>query len=362
MTTEESLQIELIRILCILTMIWVHVSPGLSIPSYVNGGPLDSLGLVLGRTLGRISVTTLSFISGYLFWRTAIGRPTRDVLRRLMAGILLPMLVWSALFLILAALKEVLLAQPASALGRVEPGLWGLFNAWSGFASPQANLSLFFIRDLLVATVILRLAAPLISGAPLLAVLLALGLVALPQTEPVLFRPSILLFMVLGAVAAHGNLSVTRLSRPHLALTLGLFLTLLTVAMARTGLTEDNHLGTLHDLMRRAGIGLLMLALTGVLAHSRRATRLAPLGRHCFLAYLSHVPLLGIAWPAWQYFVGSQDQITYLVFYLVMPVACLTLAALAGRALDHAPVPLQVLLRGKSQAADARGQTLRQSL
>lgn len=361
MDREESLQIELIRVLCILTMMWVHVSPGLSIPSYVNGGPMDTVGLVLGRTLGRISVTTLSFISGYLFWRTAIGRPARDVARRLIAGILLPMLVWSALFLILAALKEVLVAQPASALGRVEPGLWGLFNAWTGFAGPQANLSLFFLRDLLVATVLLRLAAPLISSAPLLAVLLALGLVALPQTEPILFRPNILLFMVLGAAAARGNLTITRLSRPRLALTLGLVLTLLTVAMARTGLTVDHHLDTLHDLLRRAGIGLLMLALTGVLVRSRRAAWLAPFGRHGFLAYLSHVPLLGIAWPAWQRLAGAQDQPAYLIFYLVMPVACLAMATLGGRVLDLAPVPLQILLRGKSIAAPPKGLPLRPS-
>lgn len=362
MTTEESRQIELVRVLCILTMIWVHVSPGLSIPSYVNGGPADIVGLFLGGTLGRISVTTLSFISGYLFWRTAIGRPARDVVRRLLAGILLPMLVWSALFLILAALKEVLIAQPASALGRVEPGLWGLFNAWTGFASPQANLSLFFVRDLLVATVILRLAAPLISAAPLVAILLALGLVALPHTSPILFRPNILLFMVLGAVAARGGWTTTRLSRPHLALTLGLFLTLLTLAMARTGLTDGYHLDTLYDLMRRAGIGLLMLALTGVLARSRRAARFTPLGRHCFLAYLSHVPLLGIVWPAWQRFVGTQDQPAYLIFYLAMPVACLAMAAFAGRALDRAPVSLQILLRGKSLSASAKGMPLRQSV
>ncbi len=245
MDREESLQIELIRVLCILTMMWVHVSPGLSVPSYVNDGPMDPLGLFLGRTLGRISVTTLSFISGYLFWRTAIGRPFSEVVRRLFAGILLPMLVWSAAFLLLAFLKEALVDQPASALDRVQPGFWGLFNSWTGLAGAQANLSLFFIRDLIISTLILRLAAPLISAAPVAALLLTLGLLALPQTAPVLFRPNIFLFMLLGAVVARAGQTITQLSRPGLALSLGLLLTLLTIAMVKSGLAGQHHIGVL---------------------------------------------------------------------------------------------------------------------
>lgn len=362
MDREESLQIELIRVLCILTMMWVHVSPGLSIPSYVNDGPMDPLGLFLGRTLGRISVTTLSFVSGYLLWRTAIQRPVREVLARLLAGILLPMLVWSALFLVLALLKEVLVTQPASALGRVEPGFWGLVNAWTGLAGPQANQSLFFIRDLIVATLILRLAGPLISAAPALAILIAVGIVALPQTAPVLFRPNILLFMVLGAAVARSGLTIPQLSRPGLALALGLFLTVLTVVMVKYGLTDAHHLGVLHDVLRRAGIGLLMLALTVVLARRVWAARIAPLGRHCFLAYLMHVPLIGIIWSGWQAAGGTSDQPAYLVFYLTMPALCLALATMVGRALDHGPAALQILLRGKSLGPAATRLPFRQSV
>ena len=347
MGKDDSLQIELIRIFCILTMMWVHVSPGLTFPSYVNGGPMDYVGLFLGQTMGRISVTTLSFISGYLFWRTGVGRPLGDVARRLTFAILLPMLVWSVIFLTLASLKETVTGHGASAMGRIVPGFWGVLNAISGLAGPTANESLFFIRDLAVATLILRISAPLIRRAPLIAIALALGLLALPETAPILFRPNILVFMVLGALAAQGGMTIGYLSRPRLALGVGLSLTVLTVVMTRADIVSGQNLGTLHDLLRRAGIGFLMLALTRGLASNSLMMRMAVVGRHGFLAYLSHVTVVGILWTIWQHICGTETQPAYLIFYLLTPPFCFALAAWAGSMLDHWPPLAQILLRGK---------------
>lgn len=348
MGRQESLQIELVRVLCILCMMWVHVSPGFSFETYVNGGPMDVVGLFLGRTLGRISVTTLSFISGYLFWRTAAYRPWRPVLRRVLAGLFLPFLVWSALFLLLAVFREQFIGQPSTALERVAPGFWGQLNAWAGLTGPTANLSLFFIRDLIVASLILRLSVPLVARQPAVAVGLALIVATvLPQTAPVLFRPNILLFMVLGAVAARQGATISSLSRPRYALVGGLLLTLLTVLMAKSGLTERLGIESAHDLLRRAGIGLLMLALTRVLLRRDWTATIARLGRHGFLAYLIHAPLAGTVWVLWQAAIGDADDPSYLFFYLGTPPLCLALAAGLGCFLDNRSQPLQLLLRGK---------------
>ena len=331
MGRQESLQIELVRVLCILCMMWVHVSPGFSFETYVNGGPMNVVGLFLGRTLGRISVTTLSFISGYLFWRTAAYRPWRPVLRRILAGLFLPFLVWSALFLLLAFFREQFIGQPSTALERVAPGFWGLLNAWAGLTGPTANLSLFFIRDLIVASLILRLSVPLVARQPAVAVGLALIVATvLPQTAPVLFRPNILLFMVLGAVAAREGASISSLSRPRYALVGGLLLTLLTVLMAKSGLTERLGIDSAHDLLRRDWTATI-----------------ARLGRHGFLAYLMHAPLAGSFWVLWRAAIGDANDSSYLLFYLGTPPLCLALAAGLGCFLDNRSQPLQLLLRGK---------------
>ena len=64
MNRNESVQIEVVRVFCILSMMWVHASPGLGHPSVINEGVFALVGNLLGQKLGHISVTTLSFISG----------------------------------------------------------------------------------------------------------------------------------------------------------------------------------------------------------------------------------------------------------------------------------------------------------
>ena len=93
MHPKESLQIDLARALCITSMMWVHVNPGLSVPSFLNGGRARVVGLVCGEIPGRICVTPLSFISGCLFWHTSTDKPLKQVRRRLALSIYLPVLV-----------------------------------------------------------------------------------------------------------------------------------------------------------------------------------------------------------------------------------------------------------------------------
>ena len=45
---NESAQIEVLRALCITMMMWVHVSPGISNPSFVNTGDHAWIGAALG--------------------------------------------------------------------------------------------------------------------------------------------------------------------------------------------------------------------------------------------------------------------------------------------------------------------------
>ncbi len=350
MDKTESAQIELIRIICIMSMMWVHVSPGLSVPSLVNGGSLDVVGQFLGNTLGRISVTTLSFISGYLLWRTAANRSLRDVVRRLAITVYLPTLVWSGAYIVLTLAKSKLLGLNAASLDESTGGLTGALNAWAGLTGPTANLSLFFIRDLIVSTLIVHASFPLLRRAPWLIVLMVLPLAFFESLSPILFRPQILIFVTLGAASARAGLTIPQLSRPLIALPCGFALVILAYFLTiRFPNARLEHLT--HNLFGRAGLGFLILALTYALRAKTQGWASMDIGRHCFLAYLSHVPAIGVLWVIWQHLIGGAQEPSYILFYLAMPPVILALAALCGRTLDLAPNGLQILLRGKAVAA-----------
>lgn len=347
MNRNESRQIEIIRVFCIISMMWAHVSPGLSVPSVVSAGTFDWLGDILGHTLGRVSVTTLSFLSGFLLWQSRGSRSIANIIGHRFGAVVLPMLTWSAIFLMLAVAKEIVFAHPSTALRDIRTDPRGLIDAWTGLAGPMANESLFFLRDLFVATVLLCLVGPLFDKTPLLVVGAVLAATLAQVTAPVIFRPSILCFMTLGAWANHSGLTIDRLSRPALALTAGFILIATEIALAHTGNLGSALVLRSIDLLRRGSVGAFVFVLTGTGMKLLPLGPVARLGRHSFLAYLSHASVIGILWLFWTSHIGDQTVDSYLLFYLATPFATFAMAVAAGNLLDRAVPTLQLLLRGR---------------
>ncbi|WP_347311688.1 acyltransferase family protein [Defluviimonas sp. SAOS-178_SWC] len=347
MPQDEGRQIELLRVLCITSMMWVHVNPGLSTPTIVSTGEYQLIGTVFGNTLGRISVSLLSFISGYLIWASLRRDSFGSITLRRFRAVIVPILVWSAIFLALAYTKKAVTGDGAHAVAEVELRPWTLFVAWSGLTGPTANQSLFFLRDLFVSTLILRATVPLVERVPAIAALAALVLASNDALAPIVFRSSILQFMFFGAIAARLGYTIAGISRPLVALSLGYLMTVAGfAAITDPGIPQLQFLH-LPLLLRRAGIGFLLLAYSAAFLALFPRTNIAKLGRHAFLAYLMHVPTMGILWAAWVEVVGDGDQQSYVFFYLGAPVVVFMLASWLGRALDRAPPAVQLLLRGK---------------
>lgn len=347
MPSEESRLIETLRVFCITAMMWVHVNPGLSSPSVVTTGEYALVGAVLGNTLGRVSVSVLSFISGYLLWQRSRAVPPLAHAMRRFRAVLVPMLVWSALYILLAVMKEPLTGIIAHKLEGIDYDAESLANAWAGITGPTANLSLFFLRDLFVATLILRAAVPLIDRAPVIVAAVVLAGASGDVLQPLIFRPSILQFLFFGALAARFGCSLAGLSRPLVALSLGYLITV--AGLVAIGQEANPLLQALHlpNLLRRVGISFLVLAVAATLLARMSGLGLHRAGRHAYLAYLLHVPLLGIFWAFWRALVGGPEATSYLAFYLCAPLLAFVFAIGLGRMLDAAPGVVQIALRGR---------------
>lgn len=347
MPSEESRLIETLRVFCITAMMWVHVNPGMSSASIVTSGEYALVGAVFGNTLGRVSVALLSFISGYLLWQRVRAMPIATVAMRRFRSVLVPMLVWSALYILLAVMKEPLTGVMAHKLEGIELDAGSLANAWAGVTGPTANLSLFFLRDLFVASLILRIAAPLIDRAPIAVAVAAVVVASGDALQPLIFRASILQFVFFGALAARLGYDLTGISRPLVALSFGYLFSVAGLALPSS--SGNPLLQTLHlpILLRRIGVSFLVLAFAAALIARAPGLGLHRAGRHAYLAFLMHVPLLGILWAFWRGFVGGPDERSYLGFYLFAPIVVFAFAVLLGGALDRAPRVVQMALRGR---------------
>ena len=344
---DESRLIDVVRVLCITSMMWVHVNPGPSVPSIVNVGEFHWIGLFLSDVLGRMSVCTLTFVSGYLFWKMHVFAPLPVIIGRLVRGLVIPMVLWGMVFLVLAFAKAALLG-PSTAIEEINSTPLGYLNAVFGLSGHTANESLFFLRDLVVATILLRLMWRVVMAAPLVAVCAVIALTSFVDLQPLLFRSSILVFLTLGAATARLGSGVANLSRPEIAVPAAAIVAIAYVAIVIIGSRSGTPAPEIAGMLRRIGLMLLALVAARALLFTAAGDALAGAGRHMYLAYLAHVPLFGVAWAVWQHAAGGPLQESYVIFYVASPIVAIGVAVVAGTLIDRAPPALQKLIRGRA--------------
>jgi hypothetical protein len=353
-----SLSISIMRVLCIAFMMTVHVNPAFDLSAYALDEPMRHLGAVLTETLGRASVATLSFVSGWLLVGSLERRaPPRLALDRLRT-LYLPMATWNALFIAATLLAAALFGTATTrsgALAAMSP-LEMAGSAVLDLDGSSASPALGFLRDLAACSLIViagvsalrQIAAPAWARAALQAAILALCVAAtlLNALEPLVLRPSILLFMTAGALLRW------RGGAPRLP---GRALPALLALVATVALAVDfqlipalSELGAeVWNLLLRVTLTAFMICLAGVLARRSIGARLAPLADAVYLAYLSHTIIISTLWQVWRAAVPQPEGPAYPIFYLAAPAAAMAAAVAAAPLLGWLPPAVQIALAGK---------------
>lgn len=327
-------------------MMYVHVSPGLSQASIVSGGSFNWLEDTLGNNLGRASVATLSLISGYLLVRTAASLPVLLVARRRFRTLLVPMLVWNLIYCLLVWGKVVFLgyASDNALVGESKD----LLAMLTGLTGPTANLSLFFLRDLFVSLIVVRLILQWLRRFPVLIMMVFGAATLLDWLEPVIFRPSILFFVCAGAVYAQRASDLTGWLTPKILALVGVSMA---VGLFLLRNTHASVASEAEDLMRRVLLIFLTLMVCSYLVGTRAGGWLAEFEPRIFETYLMHVPLISILWMPWSAYIGGAQDYSYTLFFLSMPVVAMGAGQILGALIDGRPPVIQMMLRGKNRNA-----------
>lgn len=342
--TDESQQLQICRVLCIFFMMSVHVNPGMGAASVVSVGDFAWLGNLWGNFLGRASVAALSFFSGYLIIRTASAVSLADVARRRFGTLIVPMLVWNLIFCLLLIIKVRILDEPSNnPIWKPDVDLLALLT---GLTGRTANESLFFLRDMFVALLIVKFTAPWLRRWPLLVLGGVLVVTLFHLTAPLIFRPSILFFVAAGAVCAQRT---DRLAELMTLRRMIIAAAIIIAALAALSTTQGAMAAEAKDLLRRSLLVLLMLSVSAALTNTLTGQRIADLESRIFEAYLLHVPLIGVLWLPWTALIGGPEDTSYLFFFLGMPVGAMVAGRAFGQLCDRLPASAQRLLRGKAR-------------
>ena len=352
---ETSKQIAILRPICVFFMMFVHVSPGFN-PALYSGFTLFS-GVLIVDILGRASVATLSLVSGFLLASAAVHKSSITLIWSRVRAIYVPMLTWSAIFM-LATQAGYLFAGVATAASKSLDGLPMsriiLEKLMFIYGSP-ASPALGFLRDLTVSSILvillLRVPRKEVLWVALIGVL-ALSLYG--SMAPLVYRPTILLFMLLGVAMYQMQRS---LFVPKVIMVLGAFvLTAVTFQVfvninAADAGTRDTLTVNALNIAKRASLTVFVLWFGSMLVMTHLGTWLSRIGAHVYLAFLSHTTMLPILWVLWLHVIGNEKHWAYPIFFICAPICTTMFAVLLGRAISSLPASIQIVLRGKAVAA-----------
>ncbi|MDE1918679.1 MAG: acyltransferase [Sphingomonadales bacterium] len=341
------------RVLCIMGIVYVHAWTGR------NGADLNALshtpqGMLrwaLVELLGRSSVPLLSMVSGWLVGPSLLRRGGRVFLADKARSILAPMVLWNALAIILvsgaARAGFIYAPQPTS------PG-WVIDELLCLTRPDDINVQIPFLRDLFVC----MMAAPLLNRCPdkglWFVIAVALAGVMVPVAGPVLQRPSILMFFVIGMLARRHDLAAWMGARP-----LRLMAMPYAVMAALKIWLEVRDAGEPSMVMAgviMAGVDLAMRGVTALffwslawrLAKSRLAAPLLRVEPYMFLMFCAHLIMIWLAGPAIGLVSGPIGAPLYPLFLLLQPLLVLGASLLLGRGLIRmAPGAARVLSGGR---------------
>lgn len=348
------------RVLCVLGIVYVHAWTGLGGAELTAaaGTGQGMFRLVLMEVFGRSAVPLLGMISGYLVAGAAI-RSWRTFLERKARTILLPMALWNAL--------AILLVSGTAWLGflraPIPESLWWLIDELLSILTPNhINVQTPFLRDLFVcmamAPLLLRLRGPWLTGAILLVAAWSVS----GWFFPLMLRPQILLFFLLGIAARRHDLGARIAGVPFTAalapFTAIAVIKLIVSVPVPGGTVMSPALMPLLDLGLRLAAALAFARIAWGLA--ARPAMFRWLEPYAFFLFCSHMILIWLSTPLFEALTGPLGSPAYPVLLLIHPLLALGFALGLGQMLMlFAPRTGEILSGGRLKAESESAAAIR---
>lgn len=297
-------RIAMLRFLMIFGVVVLHTPPYVPIAE-VGANSFEWFVAFFQHALFRATVPVLTFISGYLLFRSGIDRQPLVLLKKKSRSILLPFLFFNlSVLLVLVVLRELLGINAGNAkLESTQDWLDAAF----GLAASPINYPLNFLRDLLALFIVAPLLGWLLRRAAWAGLLLVLVNFYFNLDGLFLLRDVMGPVFYIGGMAAIRNWDMRALDRYApllLAVLVGVCVYVIHFRVANT------------NLLRLVAPALIWPAAS-LLAFTAVGNWLARMSRYSYFLFLAHAPLLLAISIVYKRFAGL---VPYPVFWFLTPV------------------------------------------
>ena len=355
-SADISNSIKIARVWCIYFMVLVHVNPGY--PNDWGVALADVDAIILARTvfsgvLGRASVPLLSIISGflavYVLTRLSFFRYVYERFKVL----IMPMVFWNSLGLLLGVIAyryfDILTATYATLLDRHV--FEHVYASILVLNYESYNEALKFLRDLFVVSLFAPILVICAKKIPYITLAIILIGASFFNLEPFIYRSPILQFFYIG-ILLHFNPEFINKIQQYRVLVFSLFVLGLFVYLSQAFLVVPKSILSIglfewFDWLMRLITSMATWLICRSLIKTRLATVFYAMEKDIYLVYLSHVVFIGVMWIVWKRVIGTEDQISYLLFYFLSPVIVALMAPCLRKLASYLPAVLQYFIKGR---------------
>lgn len=360
-TRRMSDTIAVARVICITGMVYAHAWTGLNYGHLVEAAHTAQgvLRWQLMEFLGRSAVPLLSIVAGWLAASSALNQNWGSFVANKARTVLTPMLLWNALSIaIVGGLAFAgLLAAPAPTDWR-----WTIEEMTILTQPSDINVQMPFLRDLFIC----MLAVPFLArmkSSWLIAIMIGALIWSVAGVQfPLLLRPSILLFLLIGMLARRGDLPERVAAIPIVTLAI-IFVAVASfkawLSFGAGPVPPQAHAAA--DIPLRLAAAAFFWRLAWTLSESRFGPALKSLEPYMFLLFCAHMIMIWVFGPLIGIATGPLGSPLYPVFLIAQPFLVLGGTILLGNTLAQlAPNAAQILSGGRMGAVEAGKTTARQ--
>lgn len=349
-----SARIEILRILLIVAIIFVHIPFDDETSPYRDDAHWANWFVLLIRDgFGRLGVPLLSIISGYL--AATSKHVYLELWRRKVKTLLIPFLMFN---ISVATFVAVLQLNGAGTFWPwfVDGGALAWANAFFSVTDRPVNEPLYFLRDLFLCFLFLPVLRYATSRQPVLTIALLAVLTIFDALWPVFLVSKITLAFAIGlALGQRGFDPAGRFALGWWALPALFLIAAINAYLRVIGIPA------LDDAMEILTIDIAMVtimfvaavvcwSLSGSLLASRWGPKLAKAGDFSFVLFLTHQPIGVVAFVA-----AKRVGLPYPFFYLAVPALCGTIAWIIQTGGFRYVPSLFSLITGKRQLVVSSG-------
>lgn len=324
-TSETSSRISILRFVMIFGIVILHTPPYVPI-DLLEPGLFTSFKAFFQSALFRCTVPILSFISGYLLFRSGIDTTPRLLLTKKFHSLVVPFLIFNLPFVAVALILQ--LTGKFEISYQLSPFDWSEFaDAAFSLHRQPINYPLFFLRDLFVLCLLAPAFGLLLRHSPKLGLILISVIFLCDIDGELVLRTAMPVSFCLGGYVAISKLNLNALDRyavPCLVLFLGMCAAIIIFKVGNT-------------TALRLISPVLVWPAASLLIGTRFGEWAAGMSKYSFFIFLAHAPVLLLSWKL---YLEYGQGVPYQIYWVTTPVLTTMLLIYVHRlGTTYIPVP-----------------------